>query len=45
MKVDAKRRHLWANSGNLEQDMRMKYPEQDTFGHTAIHKYDLPHEN
>jgi sugar lactone lactonase YvrE len=41
MEVDAKRRHLWANSGNLEQNMNMKYPEPETLGHTAIHKYDL----
>jgi sugar lactone lactonase YvrE len=41
MEVDAERRHLWANSGNLEQNMNMKYPEAETLGHTAIHKYDL----
>jgi sugar lactone lactonase YvrE len=41
MEVDANRRHLWANSGNLEQNMGMKYPEPETLGHTAIHKYDL----
>jgi sugar lactone lactonase YvrE len=41
MEVDGKRRHLWANSGNLEQNMQMKYPEPETLGHTAIHKYDL----
>jgi sugar lactone lactonase YvrE len=41
MKVDAKRRILWANSANSEDDMLMKYPEHDTVGHTAVHKYDL----
>ena len=41
MEVDAKRRNLWANSANSENDMLMKYPEPDTVGQTAIHKYDL----
>jgi sugar lactone lactonase YvrE len=41
MEVDAKRRHLWANSGNLDENMEMKDPEPETLGHTAIHKYDL----
>jgi sugar lactone lactonase YvrE len=41
MKVDAKRRILWANSANSEDDMLMKYPEHDTVGQTAVYKYDL----
>lgn len=41
MKVDAKRRILWANSANSEDDMLMKDPEHDTVGQTAIHAYDL----
>jgi len=41
MKVDAKRRVLWANNANSEDDMLMKDPEHETVGQTAIHKYDL----
>lgn len=41
MKVDAKRRILWANNANSEDDMLMKDPEHETVGQTAIHKYDL----
>ncbi|MCI0443807.1 SMP-30/gluconolactonase/LRE family protein [bacterium] len=41
MEVDPKRRTLWAISSNSEDDMLMKYPEPDTVGQTAIHKYDL----
>lgn len=41
MKVDAKRRILWANSANSEDDMLMKDPEHDTVGQTAIFAYNL----
>ena len=41
MKVDSKRRILWANNANSEDDMLMKDPEHETVGQTAIHKYDL----
>ncbi len=41
MKVDAKRRILWANTANSEDDMLMKDPEHDTVGQTAVYKYDL----
>jgi sugar lactone lactonase YvrE len=41
MKVDSKRRILWANTANSEDDMLMKDPEHDTVGQTAIFAYDL----
>src|SRR5262245_11830818 len=41
MEVDANRRTLWAISSNSEDDMQLKYPEPETVGQTAIHKYDL----
>jgi sugar lactone lactonase YvrE len=41
MEVDPKQRTLWAISSNSEDDMLMKYPEPETVGQTAVHKYDL----
>jgi hypothetical protein len=41
MKVDAKRRELWANACNLGGNPAMADPEPDTVGRAAVFRYDL----
>jgi hypothetical protein len=41
MKVDAKRRELWANACNLGRGPAMMNPEPDTVGRAAVFRYEL----
>lgn len=41
MRVDSKRRHLWAAHGNVGYGLPMKNLDTTTIGHAAVNKYDL----
>lgn len=41
MEVDVQRRHLWAVSSNVGDEMQMVETDPESVWHTALHQYDL----